>query len=173
LEDEQSARIGLYNAIGVGVFGQNQEEDYSIRYWFNHQSILVSSALQAEAKSMVFATRIVSMLNLQWHTFLTDNGVFPIATSKFVALQLVPWEFRNHIVEFSNLSRSSAPAVYHIKKLTEKLTTVLIGILDKVYLNLCIVALVHLIEIYIVNTCYKLPTNIMKIWHLRRLTLFS
>jgi predicted SPOUT superfamily RNA methylase MTH1 len=75
---------------------------------------MTPSVLQAKAEALLLAARIASTFQLQDITFLTDNSTLSKARS--VSHSQVPWEIRNHIAGYINLTQSLGASVYHIKR---------------------------------------------------------
>jgi hypothetical protein len=56
-------------------------------------------------------------LNIQQHTFLTENSILAnAATEMTVELNQIPWKIRRHVAEFRQLVVPCSAAIYHIKR---------------------------------------------------------
>jgi hypothetical protein len=98
-------------ATGIEVFCQlkgNQLEDMIM---IQASTQVTNSVLQAEAEAMLFAARLTSVLNIQGHSFFTDNKVLALAAAAS-SLDQVPWEIRRQIADLKNLHLTSQAAVY-------------------------------------------------------------
>jgi hypothetical protein len=107
----------LSSVTGIGVFIQIQEIHRSGMIMIQASTPMAPSILQAEAEALLVAARIALALQLQGHTFLTDNSTLASsAATQSTSLEQVPWEIRRIIADYRNLIRYSTTAVYHIKR---------------------------------------------------------
>ena len=102
---------------GLGIFCQLQKEHSSSIVFIQASSEVVRSPLQAEALALLLAATLANLLHLQHVTFLTDNLTLARAATAFRTTdQQVPWEIRQHIAHFKNISLELEPKIYHIKR---------------------------------------------------------
>jgi hypothetical protein len=102
---------------GIGIFCQIQESNFKATVSIQASAPMTPSVLQAEAEALLLAARIASTFQLQDITFLKDNSTLAKAAAvRSVSHSQVPWEIRNHIAGYINLTQSLGASVYHIKR---------------------------------------------------------
>ena len=78
---------------------------------------MTPSVLQAEAEALLLGARIANILQVRQVAFLTDNvALAKSAISSSLIQPQVPWEIRQQLALFKNISHSFSQAVYHIKR---------------------------------------------------------
>jgi ribonuclease HI len=104
-------------ATGIGLFLQCQISQTSCKVMIQASTDHVPSSLQAEAEALLLAAKVAHQLQLQRVTFLTDNlALAKAASSKSILDQQVPWEIRDRLVSFFQISAQLCAAIFHVKR---------------------------------------------------------
>jgi ribonuclease HI len=100
---------------GIGLFLQLQTTQANCKVRIQASTNHICSPLQAEALALVFAAKIANSLELQGVTFLTDKlTLAKAAAARSIAHEQVPWQIRNVIASFNQVTTHLQAAIYHI-----------------------------------------------------------
>jgi ribonuclease HI len=118
--NETTTHIGSRVGIGILLQLHTTQKDCKVRIQASSRDH-VSSPLQAEALALVFAANLAHSLQLHGVQFLTDNlTLAKAATTDSLVDQMVPWQIRNAINSFRQVSTYLRAAIYHINRKLNK-----------------------------------------------------
>jgi hypothetical protein len=103
--DKKASGLASATDTGIGVYGQIQE--YSSTLMIQDFVPTFASILKAEAHALLVAASFASALNLQHHSFPTDNSIIASAAASGSTSIQQAWEKRRHIAQYNKLSESS------------------------------------------------------------------
>lgn len=102
---------------GLGIFIQLGGDRHCSQLCISAISPPVTSAIQAEAFSLMLASQIAGILRLQQATFLTDNAVLATAaTAQNMILTPGHWSIRPQLAHIATSVAFDTSRVYHISR---------------------------------------------------------
>jgi hypothetical protein len=102
---------------GLGVYCQIQQSQLMATILIQASTDKAPSPLHAEALALLLAATIADRLQASQVTFLTDNLILSRATAVVKTTDpRVPWEIREQIANYKQVSRGLQTQVYHIKR---------------------------------------------------------
>uniref|UniRef100_A0ACD5YT82 Uncharacterized protein n=1 Tax=Avena sativa TaxID=4498 RepID=A0ACD5YT82_AVESA len=110
-------RDGQLVSAGLGIFIQFGEDRPCSQVYVSAVSPLVSSAIQAEAFGLLFATKAAEVLQIKRATFLTDNAVLAkVVASQDLLNDPGHWTIRPQLAEIAATSSFDATRTFHISR---------------------------------------------------------
>lgn len=103
--------------MGIGLYLQFQVAEASCNVMIPASAEYGASPLKAEATALLLAAKVAQLFQLQGITFLTDNLVLAKASAtQSISAQEVPWEIRNDLASFFQVSAQLQASIFHIRR---------------------------------------------------------